>query len=100
RGNFDNNLEGRLRIVPGMHIGLNEINLHASLGGQCTRFTLRRRRKIERNDIQPLLGEPHAVTALSVRDRERPAAPWQQFLTRFEKVIRLLAEFWPWTDIP
>jgi len=75
-----------------MHIGLNEINLHASLGGQCTRFTLRRRRKIERNDIQPLLGEPHAVTALAVRDRERPAAPWQQFLTRFEKVIRLLAE--------
>ena len=92
RKNFDHNVEGRLRIIPNVHVGPNESDLHTALGGQHARFTLGRWRKIERNDIEALFGEPHAVAALTVRDRERPAARRQYFLAGFEKVIRLFAE--------
>jgi hypothetical protein len=32
RENLDHNVEGGLRIIPGVHIGLNESDLHAALG--------------------------------------------------------------------
>ena len=92
RKNFDHNVEGRLRIIPNVHVGPNESDLHTALGSQRACFVLRRWRKIERNDIEGLFGEPHAVAALTVRDRERQAARRQYFLSGFEKVIRLFAE--------
>jgi len=92
RKNFDHDVEGRLRIIPNVHVGPNESYLHTALGSQRACFVLRRWRKIERNDVEGLFGEPHAVAALAVRDRERPAARRQYFLAGFEKVIRLFAE--------
>ena len=92
RENFDHNGEGRLWIIPAMHIGLNESDLHTSLGGEGAGLVLRGWRKIKREHIQALLREPHAVSALTVRNRERPAVTRQQRSAGFEKVIRLLAE--------
>src|SRR5262249_16302218 len=92
RENFDDDVERGLRAIPGVDMGLDKAHLHAALGGERAGFVLRRRRKIERDDVETLLREPNAVAAFAVRDRKRPAARRQQLPAGFEKIIRLLAE--------
>ena len=75
-----------------MHIGFSESDFHTSLGGESAGLVLRGWRKIKREHVQALRREPHAVTTLAVRDRERSAVPRQQLVAGFKKIIRLFTE--------
>src|SRR5262245_3151383 len=41
RKNFDHDVEGRLWIIPNVHVGANEGNLHTPVGGESMGLVLR-----------------------------------------------------------
>ena len=59
---------------------------------QLARFFLRQRRKIDRQDVEALLGQEYAVAALAIGDRQRALTLSQQMRLRFEKSVRRGAE--------
>jgi hypothetical protein len=92
REDFDHDIERGLRVVPVMHVGLDEGDVDTPLGRQSARFALRRRRKVDRQHVETLFGEPDAVAPLPVGDGERSPGRRQQMFAGFQKFIRLFAE--------
>ena len=86
------NVEGVCRPAPTGDVGQFRAQPHAALRRKLARFLQCRRRKVDGEHVKTLLGEPDAVAAFAVGDRQRRAAATQPVRLGFEKSIRLLAE--------
>ena len=61
-------------------------------GGQAAGFRKTHRGGVDGDDLQALLGEPHAVPAFAVGDREGPLVPAHEVGLRRKESVRLFAE--------
>ena len=92
REDFNDHVERIGWITPGVHVGMQQCDLHAAFFGQRRGFGLRGFREIDRDDVEALLGEPYSVAGFAVGDGQNLARLRQQCLAGRQKVVRRLAE--------
>ena len=89
REDIDDHIKGLLGPVVAVDRDQLDGDAHAARLRQGPRLGLSHGREIDRQDIEPLLGQPHAIAAFPVGDGERVAPLRQQVPVRCQKRIGL-----------
>ena len=92
REDIDHDVEGGVRPAVAGEVDDLGRDLDAARLRQSPGLGLRRRRKIDRQDIEPLLREPDAVAAFAIGDGQRAATFREQVLLSRQKDIGCRAE--------
>ena len=75
-----------------MDISEDKLKLHAALFGERPGFSLPIGREIDGEHVEALFGEPDAVAAFAIGDRESPALGGEQMALGAQKGVGALAE--------